>query len=66
MKKTEKDQLEQMTYVQADDLLMNKVFEVTILFEQLEKAGKVHGNSDDMRQRVSYAAKRVLKEQWIK
>ncbi len=60
------EQLKEMTYSQAEEVLMSKIYEVTLLFEQLEHARKIHGNAHHLRQKVSHAAKKVLKEQWIK
>lgn len=46
--------------------VMNKVYEATKLLAQAKDAGLLFGNGHHMRQAVSHAAKKIVKEQWVK
>jgi hypothetical protein len=48
------------------NVLMINIYEAAELLEQAHDAGLLFGNSHHMRQAVSHAAKKIVKDQWSK
>lgn len=57
--------VEEMDKKTAIAEIQKVVYEATKLIEQLEKAGKIYGNGDYIRQSISNNAKKLLKEMWL-
>ena len=46
--------------------VMNNIYKASVLLGQAVDAGLLYGNGHNMRQSVSHAAKKIIKEQWNK
>ena len=60
---TKKD-LENMSLEEAERVLGNAVYVVGCFYEQLEHAGKVHGNGHHMAQNLAAMSAKPLRDQW--
>lgn len=59
------EEVEEMDKKTAISNIMDNVYEACLLLKQLKRVGKIHGNDHQLREKVSHAAKRIIKEQWL-
>lgn len=58
------DFLEKMDLETAKAEISNKIYDASILFEQLEYRGKVYGNGHHIRQKIATYASKLMEERW--